>query len=59
MSGTAGRHAARVPPPDAVVSVLAQGRVVPAGRGHFAVLTPYLRRWEAMEVRGPLHRSPT
>ncbi|MFF3176072.1 hypothetical protein ACFVQ0_25990 [Streptomyces sp. NPDC057900] len=56
MSGTAHRHAARVPPRDAVASVPAQGRVVPAGRGHFAVLTPYLRRWEAMEVRGPLRR---
>ncbi|MFF9352182.1 cryptochrome/photolyase family protein [Streptomyces sp. NPDC014734] len=39
---------------DAVVTALAPGRVVPAGRDHFAVFTPYFRRWEAEEIRGTL-----
>ncbi|MEE1810605.1 cryptochrome/photolyase family protein [Streptomyces sp. BE133] len=39
---------------DAVVTALAPGRIVPAGRDHFAVFTPYLRRWEAVGVRGTL-----
>ncbi|MGW2089489.1 cryptochrome/photolyase family protein [Streptomyces sp. NPDC001880] len=39
---------------DAVVTALAPGRVVPAGRDHFAVFTPYLRRWEAAGVRSTL-----
>ncbi len=39
---------------DAVVTALAPGRVVPAGRDHFAVFTPYFRRWEAAGVRGTL-----
>ncbi|MEU5975414.1 deoxyribodipyrimidine photo-lyase [Streptomyces sp. NPDC047315] len=32
---------------DGVVTVLPPGRVTPAGRDHFAVFTPYFRRWEA------------
>ncbi|MFE9698624.1 cryptochrome/photolyase family protein [Streptomyces sp. NPDC006270] len=40
---------------DAVVTALAPGRVVPAGgKDHFAVFTPYFRRWEAGGVRGTL-----
>lgn len=39
---------------DAVVTALAPGRVVPTGRDHFAVFTPYFRRWEAAGVRGTL-----
>jgi deoxyribodipyrimidine photo-lyase len=39
---------------DAVVTALAPGLVVPAGRDHFAVFTPYFRRWEAAGVRGTL-----
>lgn len=39
---------------DAVVTALPPGRVVPTGRDHFAVFTPYFRRWEAMGVRGTL-----
>ncbi|MER7698813.1 MULTISPECIES: deoxyribodipyrimidine photo-lyase [unclassified Streptomyces] len=40
---------------DAVVTALAPGRVVPAGgKDHFAVFTPYFRRWEAEGVRGTL-----
>ncbi|MEW2486218.1 deoxyribodipyrimidine photo-lyase [Streptomyces sp. NPDC048411] len=39
---------------DAVVTALAPGLVVPAGRDHFAVFTPYFRRWVAAGVRGTL-----
>ncbi|MFB6713230.1 MULTISPECIES: cryptochrome/photolyase family protein [unclassified Streptomyces] len=39
---------------DAVVTALAPGQVVPAGRDHYAVFTPYFRRWEAAGVRGTL-----
>ncbi|WP_327276159.1 DNA photolyase family protein [Streptomyces sp. NBC_01224] len=39
---------------DAVVTALAPGRIVPAGRDHYAVFTPYFRRWEAAGVRGTL-----
>ncbi|MEV1046442.1 deoxyribodipyrimidine photo-lyase [Streptomyces sp. NPDC049916] len=40
---------------DAVVTALAPGRVVPSGgKDHFAVFTPYFRRWEAEGVRGTL-----
>ncbi|WP_405634580.1 DNA photolyase family protein [Streptomyces sp. NBC_01178] len=40
---------------DAVVTALAPGRVVPSGgKDHFAVFTPYFRRWEAEGVRGVL-----
>ncbi|MFF3324296.1 cryptochrome/photolyase family protein [Streptomyces sp. NPDC002889] len=36
---------------DAVVTVLPPGQVTPAGRDHFAVFTPYFRRWQAVGVR--------
>ncbi|MFE7404426.1 cryptochrome/photolyase family protein [Streptomyces sp. NPDC057557] len=39
---------------DAVVTAIAPGRIVPAGRDHFAVFTPYFRRWQAAGVRGTL-----
>ncbi|MFB7916889.1 cryptochrome/photolyase family protein [Streptomyces sp. NPDC056061] len=39
---------------DAVVTALAPGRITPAGRDHFAVFTPYFRRWQAEEIRGTL-----
>ncbi|MFJ7258359.1 cryptochrome/photolyase family protein [Streptomyces sp. NPDC098085] len=39
---------------DAVVTALAPGTVVPSGRDHYAVFTPYFRRWEATGVRGTL-----
>ncbi|MFF4650424.1 cryptochrome/photolyase family protein [Streptomyces sp. NPDC001380] len=45
---------------DAVVTVVAPGAAVPAGKDHFAVFTPYLRRWEAAarrEVLDPPHRA--
>ncbi|MFJ9639633.1 cryptochrome/photolyase family protein [Streptomyces sp. NPDC101178] len=44
---------------DAVVTALAPGRVVPAGKDHFAVFTPYFRRWEAAGVRGTLSAPRT
>ncbi|MGW3088718.1 cryptochrome/photolyase family protein [Streptomyces sp. NPDC001108] len=39
---------------DAVVTALAPGGVVPTGRDHYAVFTPYFRRWQEAGVRGPL-----
>ncbi|WP_406492876.1 DNA photolyase family protein [Streptomyces sp. NBC_00846] len=39
---------------DAVVTALAPGRVVPTDRAHYAMFTPYFRRWEAAGVRGTL-----
>ncbi|MFJ7494852.1 cryptochrome/photolyase family protein [Streptomyces sp. NPDC097727] len=39
---------------DAVVTAVAPGRIVPAGRDHFAVFTPYFRHWQAAGVRGTL-----
>ncbi|MEI7031884.1 deoxyribodipyrimidine photo-lyase [Streptomyces pratensis] len=39
---------------DAVVTALAPGRAVPAGKDHYAVFTPYFRRWKAEGVRGTL-----
>ncbi|GAA2611813.1 deoxyribodipyrimidine photo-lyase [Streptomyces axinellae] len=40
---------------DAVTCVLAPGAEVPSGgRDHFAVFTPYYRRWRAAEWRTPL-----
>ncbi|MFE3325678.1 cryptochrome/photolyase family protein [Streptomyces sp. NPDC059176] len=39
---------------DAVVTALPPGAVVPSGSDHFAVFTPYFRRWAAQEIRGSL-----
>ncbi|MFJ6568696.1 cryptochrome/photolyase family protein [Streptomyces sp. NPDC091292] len=36
---------------EAVTTVLPPGTVVPHGRDHFAVFTPYFRRWQATAVR--------
>ncbi|HEV7627058.1 MAG TPA: deoxyribodipyrimidine photo-lyase [Streptomyces sp.] len=36
---------------DAVVTALPPGAVTPVGRDHFAVFTPYWRRWEAAGLR--------
>lgn len=36
---------------DAVVTVLPPGAVTPAGRDHFAVFTPYFRRWSGSSAR--------
>ncbi|UGQ15047.1 DNA photolyase family protein [Yinghuangia sp. ASG 101] len=39
---------------DGVVTVVPPGAVVPAGRDHFAVFTPYFRRWSHERPREPL-----
>ncbi|WP_371530823.1 DNA photolyase family protein [Streptomyces sp. NBC_01283] len=36
---------------DAVVTAVAPGEVLPAGKDHYAVFTPYYRRWAAEGVR--------
>ncbi|MDQ0785484.1 deoxyribodipyrimidine photo-lyase [Streptomyces sp. B3I8] len=36
---------------DAVTTVLAPGAVTPGGRDHFAVFSPYFRRWSEQRVR--------
>ncbi|GAA4637343.1 deoxyribodipyrimidine photo-lyase [Actinoallomurus vinaceus] len=36
------------------VQVVPPGAVTPAGRGHFAVFSPYFRRWGRVRVREPL-----
>ncbi|GAA1917313.1 deoxyribodipyrimidine photo-lyase [Streptomyces sodiiphilus] len=49
---TSARCALRVH--DGVVTALPPGAVVPGGKDHFAVFTPYFRRWRAVGVREPL-----
>ncbi|MEE1756645.1 cryptochrome/photolyase family protein [Streptomyces sp. SP18CS02] len=39
---------------DAVVTVLPPGAVTPGGSDHFAVFTPYFRRWSERRPREPL-----
>ncbi|WP_405523558.1 cryptochrome/photolyase family protein [Streptomyces canus] len=39
---------------DTVTTAVAPGAVVPAGSDHFAVFTPYFRRWSQERVRDPL-----
>ncbi|MCA6095201.1 DNA photolyase family protein [Streptomyces sp. SCA3-4] len=39
---------------DGVVTAVAPGAVVPSGKDHYAVFTPYLRRWQAEPVRDVL-----
>ncbi|WP_435135816.1 cryptochrome/photolyase family protein [Actinacidiphila sp. bgisy144] len=39
---------------DAVVTAVPPGRVVPNGSSHFAVFTPYFRRWQQEGLRDPL-----
>ncbi|SDO20154.1 cryptochrome/photolyase family protein [Actinacidiphila guanduensis] len=38
---------------DEVVTALAPGAVTPGSTGHFAVFTPYFRRWSAERLRTP------
>ncbi|MFD3695419.1 cryptochrome/photolyase family protein [Streptomyces sp. NPDC058646] len=38
---------------DSVVTVQAPGAVLPAGSDHFAVFTPYFRRWSELPGRAP------
>lgn len=42
---------------DAVTTALAPGAVTPQGRDHFAVFTPYFRRWSQAGLRG-VRRAP-
>jgi deoxyribodipyrimidine photo-lyase len=42
---------------DAVITVLPPGEVTPDGRDHFAVFTPYFRRWAAERPR-PVLEAP-
>ncbi|MFC5171391.1 cryptochrome/photolyase family protein [Streptomyces mutomycini] len=46
---------------DAVITTLAPGAVVPsgAGRDHFAVFTPYFRRWSEEGLRSPFQAPRT
>lgn len=39
---------------DSVVTALAPGAVTPVGSDHFAVFTPYMRRWSKEPLRDPL-----
>ncbi|MFJ3906826.1 cryptochrome/photolyase family protein [Streptomyces sp. NPDC090025] len=39
---------------DAVITAVPPGEVTPQGSDHFAVFTPYLRRWAAEPLRAPL-----
>ncbi|MGW1544327.1 cryptochrome/photolyase family protein [Streptomyces sp. NPDC002309] len=39
---------------DTVTTAVAAGAVTPAGSDHFAVFTPYFRRWSDERLRGPL-----
>ncbi|MFJ3830839.1 cryptochrome/photolyase family protein [Streptomyces sp. NPDC090046] len=39
---------------DGVVTALPAGAVTPSGSDHFAVFTPYFRRWSAERLREPL-----
>lgn len=42
---------------DAVITALPPGWVTPADRDHFAVFTPYFRRWESTALR-QAHQAP-
>ncbi|HWM36124.1 MAG TPA: deoxyribodipyrimidine photo-lyase [Streptomyces sp.] len=44
---------------DAVVTGLPPGEVTPSGRDHFAVFTPYFRRWTSAGLRGVLQAPRT
>lgn len=39
---------------EAVVTAVTPGEVTPAGNDHFAVFTPYYRRWKSVPKRSPL-----
>lgn len=39
---------------DAVITAVAPGAVTPSGSDHFAVFTPYFRRWSQESLRKPL-----
>ncbi|MBF9067188.1 cryptochrome/photolyase family protein [Streptacidiphilus fuscans] len=43
---------------EAVITAVAPGAAVPAGSDHYAVFTPYLRRWSGVPLRRPLPPPP-
>ncbi len=49
-----GARGCRLHVHDAVTTVLAPGAVTPAASDHFAVFTPFFRRWSERSVREPL-----
>jgi deoxyribodipyrimidine photo-lyase len=49
---------ARLVTHEAVITAVAPGAAVPAGSDHYAVFTPYLRRWSDVAVRRPLPPPP-
>ncbi len=49
-----GEHGCRLEVHSGTVTIVAPGALTPQGRDHFAVFTPYLRRWEHHHVRSPL-----
>ncbi|WP_024873982.1 cryptochrome/photolyase family protein [Saccharomonospora piscinae] len=52
-------HGARLHLHDDVITAVAPGAVTPTGnRDHFAVFTPYLRRWTELPKRTPLPPPP-
>ncbi|KOT41632.1 deoxyribodipyrimidine photolyase [Streptomyces caelestis] len=46
-----GAHGVALHVHDAVITAVAPGRVTPSGRDHYAVFTPYFRRWSAERLR--------
>ncbi|SEL18683.1 cryptochrome/photolyase family protein [Streptacidiphilus jiangxiensis] len=49
-----GGAGARLVTQEAVVTAVAPGAVTPTGSDHYAVFTPYLRRWSQVPQRRPL-----
>ncbi|MGX2998354.1 cryptochrome/photolyase family protein [Streptomyces sp. JNUCC 64] len=54
LAAAVGEAGGRLTAHDAVTTVLAPGAVTPQGSDHYAVFTPYLRRWSAESPRTPL-----
>ncbi|MFD5034967.1 cryptochrome/photolyase family protein [Streptomyces sp. NPDC058405] len=44
---------------DAVITAVPPGQIVPSGKDHFAVFTPYFRRWEGTRTREVLDAPRT
>jgi deoxyribodipyrimidine photo-lyase len=54
LAAALGRTGSRLQQHEGAVTVLPPGAVVPAGRDHYAVFTPYFRRWREQPVGRPL-----
>lgn len=54
LAGALGTLGCRLRVHDGVITVVPPGAVVPTGRDHFAVFTPYLRRWSNERLPEPL-----